>query len=98
MAIFFMFGRYTHEGLMSIRPERTRQAEETVARCGGKVQGMYALLGERDICVIADFPSTEAAARASIALSRLTGISFSTSPAISADAFDRLAIEALSDG
>ncbi len=51
---------------------------------------MYAVLGERDLVFILDFPGIEEAARASIALTKMTGIAFSTNPAISVDRFDKI--------
>ena len=51
---------------------------------------MYALLGEMDLALIAEFPDTFSAMKASIALSKLTGISFSTSEAMTVEEFDRM--------
>jgi hypothetical protein len=56
---------------------------------GGKVVSMYALL-ERRICFHRDLPNMEQAMKASVALHKLTGISFSTSPAVTVEEFDRL--------
>ena len=54
---------------------------------------MYALLGEKDLMFIADFPGIEEVMQASVALHKLTGISFSTSAAVSVDKFDKLMAE-----
>jgi hypothetical protein len=40
--------------------------------------------------MVADFPGTSEAMKASIALMKLTGIAFSTSPAVTVDVFDKL--------
>jgi uncharacterized protein with GYD domain len=52
---------------------------------------MYAVLGKYDLAFIVDFPGTAEAMKASIAVTRLTGIGFTTSPAISIEEFDRMA-------
>ena len=51
---------------------------------------MYATLGPNDLVVVADFPGTAEAMQASIALTKLTGIGFTTSPALAVEAFDKL--------
>jgi hypothetical protein len=48
------------------------------------------LLGERDLVFILAFPGIEEAARDSIALNKMTGIAFSTNPAISVYRFDKI--------
>ncbi len=45
---FFMFCNYSSEGLREISAQRTVQMREMVERMGGKVRGIYALLGEYD--------------------------------------------------
>ena len=50
----------------------------------------YALLGEIDLVLITEFRNTEQAMKASVGLSKLLGISFTTSPAVSMEDFDKL--------
>jgi len=90
MATFVMLGKYSGEGLKGMSSARTEKAKELVKKCGGTMQTAYALLGEQDLLVLADFPSADNAAKASIALSKLTGIAFATSQAIPVDQFDKL--------
>jgi uncharacterized protein with GYD domain len=90
MATFFMFGRYSQEAIKGISAERTKRVIEVIEKAGGKVNSMYALLGEYDLVFITDFPGTDAAMKASVALNKLTGISFSTSPAVTVEDFDKL--------
>ena len=94
MATFFMFGRYSAESVKGISAERTTQATSVIKKHGGTLQSFHALLGDHDLCLIVDFPDIETATRASIGLTKLTGISFSTSPAIDVSEFDKLAAEA----
>ena len=56
----------------------------------GQVEAMYATLGPNDLVVVANFPGTQEAMQASIALTKLTGIGFTTSPAVTVDVFDKL--------
>lgn len=90
MATFLMFGRYSAEAVKGISAERTDKAVKRIKKLGGEVNAAYALLGEKDLVIIADFPGTEQAMQASVALSKLTGIAFTTSPAVTVEAFDKL--------
>jgi uncharacterized protein with GYD domain len=91
MATFFFCGRYSAEALANISPERTAKAKKLIKELGGKVVGVYGLLGDTDLVVIADLPGTTEAVKASIGLRRLTDISFSTTVAIPVDEFDKIA-------
>ena len=51
---------------------------------------MHALLGEKDLVFIVSLPGVEQAIQASVALSKMTGIAFTTAPAITVDDFDKL--------
>ncbi len=90
MATYLMFGKYTSEALKGISAERTSKATDLIKKNGGKVISQYALLGEKDLLLIVDFPSADGAIKASIEIGKLTGIGFSTSPAVPVEAFDRL--------
>ena len=90
MATFFMFGKYTRKALKELSSDRTKKAEALIEKFGGKVHSMYALFGEKDLVFIVDLPSLQDAMKVSIALTKLTGILFSTSPAITVDEFDKL--------
>ena len=90
METFFLFGKYSTEALKKISPDRTRKAINTIQRLGGRVKSVYALLGNSDLVFIINLPSAAQATVVSIALTKLTGISFTTSPAIPVDQFDQL--------
>lgn len=90
MATFMMFGRYSVDALHKISAQRTEAAKDTLTKYGGKVEAIYALLGSTDLVIIADFPAIEQAMQGSVALSKATGIAFSTSPAVKVDEFDNL--------
>ena len=90
MAKFFMYGKYTKEALGGISTDRTTKALDTIAKAGGKVNSMYALLGKYDIVLITDFPGVAEVMKASIALNKLTNISFTSFPAITIEEFDKI--------
>ncbi len=89
MAAFFMFGRYSSEAVKGMSTKRTKEAEGLIKKYGGKVDAMYALLGEKDLVFILTFPGIEQAMKASVALGKATGISFTTSPAVTIEEFDK---------
>lgn len=93
MATFFLFGKYDQAALKRISSKRTNEGHEIIAKLGGSVKSEYALLGEHDIVLIVELPGVEEAMKASLRLAALTGIGFTTSPAISIEDFDRIATE-----
>jgi len=93
MATFFMFGRYTSEAIREISIERTQQVVAEIKKLGGKITAMHALLGEYDLLFCVSLPGIEDAIKASVALKKLTGISFSSCPAVSVEAFDQMMAE-----
>lgn len=94
MPIFIMFGKYTQSSLKGASAERTKKAIKTIEENGGKVISMYAVMGEHDLVFTLDFPDAEKALSASIALNKLTGIAFSTSPVVDVEVFDHLVSKA----
>lgn len=90
MAKFLMLGKYSLEAVKGITPERTKKVAEVINKSGGKVQAMYALLGRFDLAFIVDFAENSDVMKASIALTKLTGIGFTTLPAMPVEEFDKL--------
>lgn len=90
MTTFFMFGKYSSEALKQMSAERTDKAVSLIKKFGGEVISMYALLGEQDLVLIVDFPETEQAMKASVALTKMSGVSFTTSPAVAVEDFDKI--------
>ena len=93
MATFFMFGQYSSEALKGMSAGRTDKAVSLIKKFGGEVNSMYALLGERDLVLIVDFPEVKQAMKASVALTKMTGVSFITSPAVAVEDFDQMIAE-----
>lgn len=93
MATFFMFGKYSSEALKEMSAERTDKAVNLIKKFGGEVNSMYALLGEQDLVLIVDFPEVEQVIKASVALTKMTGVSFTSSPAVPVEDFDKMISE-----
>jgi uncharacterized protein with GYD domain len=91
MGTFFLFGKYTPEALAKVSSARTEEVRKLVRDKGGVVREVYALLGHQDLVIIIDAVGIIEAMEISIALSRLTGINFSTCPALDSSEFDRIA-------
>ena len=90
VSTYLMFGRYSSNALKTASAARTRKAEHLVGRFRGQIKGMYAMLGGNDLLMIVDLPGIEEAIKVSAGLTKLTGITFTSYPAISVTEFDRL--------
>lgn len=90
MATFLMFGKYNAQSIKGISAKRTQKISEVAKKLGGKVLASYALLGCHDLVFIVDLPDTAKAMKASIDLSKATGIGFTTSPAVTVEEFDKI--------
>lgn len=93
MANYFMFGKYSADALKGISADRTEKATKLIKKYGGEIKSIHAFLGEIDLVIIATFPSTVQAVKSSIALTKLTGIVFTTSEAIPVEDFDRMTLD-----
>ena len=91
MDTYFLFGTYTQKALDGIDAKRTKLAEGIIQGFGGSLRSVYALLGQHDIVMIVELPGLPEALQVSLALSKETGIAFSSVPAIPVAEFDRLA-------
>lgn len=90
MTTFLMLGKYSAESVKKISAKRTNEAKKLMEKFGGEVKSGYALLGKYDLVLIVDLPNKEQAIKASVGLSRMLGVSFTTSPAVSFEEFDEL--------
>lgn len=90
MATYILLGKYSREGLKDISADRTRKVNTLVNELGGKVEAIYAVLGEYDVVLRVQFQGNNEAMKASVELGKLTGISFNTLPAIPVEEFDKL--------
>ncbi|OGP74754.1 MAG: hypothetical protein A2Y80_03580 [Deltaproteobacteria bacterium RBG_13_58_19] len=90
MATFIMCGKYSGEAVKKISADRTDKTVKLAKKFKGEIKGMYALLGEKDLIFIVTLPGIGEAMKFSVALSKLTGIAFTTSPAVTVAEFDKL--------
>jgi len=90
MATYMMFGKYSQDSVKQISANRTAKAMELVKKNGGEIKAGYALLGKTDLVLLVELPDLGKAMKTSVALSKLLGVSFTTSPAVSMDEFDKL--------
>ena len=94
MSMFVMLGKYSSEALKGISAERTKAAVGIMEKHGGKINEVYAMLGGYDLALVVELPGLEEAMKASIALNRMTGVAFTTLPAVPVEKFDELAADA----
>jgi uncharacterized protein with GYD domain len=85
-----MFGKFSIDAVKEISAERTVKATAVIGDVGGEVKAAYALLGETDVVLIVDYPGVKEAMKASVELTKLLGISFTTAPAVTVEEFDKL--------
>jgi len=90
MAKFLMLGKYSAVAVKGISSERTKKVEAAIKRQGGRVLNMFALLGRYDLALLVELPSVAAALKVSVAIAKMTGIGFTTAPAIPVAEFDKL--------
>jgi len=90
MITFLMFGKYSSEAIKGISGARTVEANNLIKKNGGEVISQYALLGKNDLLLIVNFPSVDDVIRSSVALNKLTGISFNSIPAITVEQLDKV--------
>lgn len=90
MTTFLMLGNYSSEGVKGATAARTKKIVSLIEKGGGKVNALYALLGQYDLAFLAQFPGVPEAMQASFAVSKATGIAFTTLPALPVEEFDKL--------
>jgi uncharacterized protein with GYD domain len=90
MATYVMLGKYTSEALKGASADRTKKAASVIEKAGGKIRSMYALLGRYDLVLIVDLPDNGQAIKVSAELAKMTGVGFTTSPALTVDEFDKI--------
>jgi uncharacterized protein with GYD domain len=91
MNTYILFGKMSVNAVRDISSARTVEATDIIKKYRGQIQAVYALLGGADVLAIIDFPGMNEAMKASVELTKLLGIAFSTSPAMTIDEFDKLA-------
>jgi uncharacterized protein with GYD domain len=93
MATFVMLGKMSSDSIGKISPQRTVDAMALIKKNGGEVKSGYALMGKNDLILVVELPNMQQAMKTSVGLSRMLGITFVTSPAITFEEFDQLMAE-----
>ncbi len=90
MGTFFILGKSSAGELKEISLKYKGEFKRVVNGFGGDVRFMYVMLRGEYLVFVFAFPGLEKATKASLALSKLTGISFQISPAVPVDEFHEL--------
>ena len=90
MRTFLIFAKSSPQELKEISLKYRAEVVSLVNSFGGNVRSMYVMLKERYLILTLSFPEIKTAIKASIALSKLTGISFTTSPAVFIEGFNNI--------
>jgi uncharacterized protein with GYD domain len=93
MATLLLSGKYSADAVKKISAERTEKSMQMAKKFRGEIKAMFAVLGKYDLLLIADFPGVDKAMQFSVSLSKLTGIAFTTLPAVTVAEFDKLMAE-----
>jgi uncharacterized protein with GYD domain len=92
MAKFLMLGKYSAEATKEIDAKRTEKAMGIIKKYGGNLVEALILLGDYDMALCIELPEVPDAILVSVALTKLTGISFQTYPAITVTEFDKMSL------
>ncbi len=91
MAKFLMLGKYsTEKATKEIDAKRTEEAAKIIKKFGGNLIEALVILGNYDLVLYLELPGIPEAVQVSIALAKLSGISFQTYPAITVTEFDKM--------
>lgn len=90
MKTFFILGKSSPKELKEISLKYKAEIVRLVKDFGGDVGSIYVMLREKYLFLISAFPGIRTAEKASINLSKFTGISFKILPAIPVDEFYEL--------
>ena len=90
MRTFMILGKSTSEELKEISLKYRVEVVRLVKNFGGDVKSMYVMVKEKYLVIFFVFPGLKRAMKASIALSKLTGISFRILPVVPVDEFSKI--------
>jgi uncharacterized protein with GYD domain len=89
MPTYITLYKFTDQGIRSIKeiPQRIEEAIKNFEQMGGKVIGVYSVMGEYDIVALGEAPNDEAAMSFALALGSQGNIRSTTLKAFSKEAF-----------
>jgi len=59
MATYIMIGKYSIDAIGKISPTRTKNAKAIISDSGGELKAGYAMLGQKDILLVVEYPNVE---------------------------------------
>jgi uncharacterized protein with GYD domain len=92
MATFIVLGRFTDQGIRSIKesPKRTEAFKALAAKSGVKVKEIFWTLGHYDIVTVTEAPDVATATSLGLAVASLGNVKTETLTAFSAEEFGRI--------
>jgi uncharacterized protein with GYD domain len=90
MGTYVLLGQYSHEATKGISAKRTEKVNELIEKYGGSMKSGYAMLGKNDLVMILEAPDNASVMKISVALTKMTGIGFTSAPAVGFEEFDQL--------
>ena len=89
MPTYIALYKYTEQGIKNIKdaPNRVKEAIAGAEAMGGKVIGVYSVMGEYDYVTIGEFPSDEVAMTFNLALSMRGNVRTTTLKAFTKEEF-----------
>ena len=80
----------TEKATKEIDAKRTEEAAKIIKKFGGNLIEALVILGNYDLVLYLELPGIPEAVQVSVALAKLSGISFQTYPAITVTEFDKM--------
>jgi len=92
MSTYIMLGRFTQQGIETIKevPTRDVAAEQTIQAMGAELKGLYYVMGQYDFVAIIEAPDDETVAKLVIAIGSLGNIRTETLRAYTKDEFAKV--------
>jgi len=92
MPTYISLYKWTEQGVKNVKgaPERIQAAVKAAERMGGKVLGIYVVMGEYDVVAVGEFPNDEAAVAYNLALSSLGNVRTTSLRAFTPEEFSEM--------
>jgi uncharacterized protein with GYD domain len=92
MPTYISLYKWTEQGVKNVKgaPQRIQAAIKAAEGMGGKVRGIYVVMGEYDVVAVGEFPNDEAAATYNLALSSLGNVRTTSLRAFTSEEFSEM--------
>ena len=81
MPTYVMLGNYTQQGIAAVKeavPERLDAERQAIKDAGGELHGIYLLMGQYDLLLLADLPDDETVTRLALAIGAVGNVRTTT--------------------